>query len=305
MSRILLTGASGFIGRACVAPLQARGFEVFTISSLRRPLPGGVVGLAGDLLDTAQLPGLLRQIAPTHLLHAAWNVAPGAYWTAPENHAWRAATAILLREFLEAGGLRAVGVGSCAEYRWATDIYRDDDPANLAPVSLYGQAKLAACGDFAAAAEQGASTAWARLFFPYGPGEAPARLLPSVLTALLRGLPVEVSAGTQLRDFMFVDDIGEALASLVAAPLTGPVNVASGRGIALRDLIAEAIGQLGGGDLVRFGAIPIREGDPPSIVADTTRLNRELGFRKRFSLPEGIARCIGYWRGRVSAGRQP
>ena len=276
-------------------PLQARGFEVFTISR-HGGAPAGVESVVGNLLDTAQLPGLLRRIAPTHLLHVAWNVAHGAYWTAPENHAWRAATAVLLQEFLAAGGVRAVGVGSCAEYRWTEDVYRENEPAILAPATLYGQAKLAACGDFAAAAELGASTAWARLFFPYGPGEAPARLLPSVIRGLLRRVPVEVSAGTQIRDFMFLDDIGDALASLADAKLVGPVNVASGQGVALRDIIIEAIGQLGGGELVKFGAIPMREGDPPSIVADTTRLQHELGFSPRISLAEGISRCIAYWR---------
>ncbi len=304
MKRVLLTGASGFVGRACVAPLLARDYAVHTISTGRGRTPDGVTAWHGNLLDTASVPGLMRDIAPTHLLHAAWDVTHGAYWTSEANHTWLAASADLLRAFHAAGGERAVGVGTCAEYGWTIDRY-DERTAPLDPATLYGNSKLALCRQFQAMADGGLPTAWARLFFPFGPGEQPGRLLPAVISALLAGEPVDCTEGTQIRDFLYVDDLGGALAALLDSGVEGPVNIGSGSGTTLRDLILRTAGQIGRPDLIRLGALPIRPGDPPSLVANTERLNREVGFVPATPLDQAIRQTIAYWADCPAAARGP
>ena len=79
MKRVLVTGATGFVGRACIGPLQQRGYRVHTISSSRGPAPDGVTVWPGSLLDTGRIGTWLEQIAPTHLLHLAWDVARPDY----------------------------------------------------------------------------------------------------------------------------------------------------------------------------------------------------------------------------------
>ncbi|MDE2576628.1 MAG: NAD(P)-dependent oxidoreductase [Rhodospirillales bacterium] len=291
MRRVLLTGASGFIGRACVAPLRARGYEVHGVSRRAGPPVDGVVMHRGDLLDLPALPGLLARIGATHLLHAAWDVTPG-YWISPANAAWREAGRALLAGFIAAGGRRAVGVGSCAEYVWDRPVLAEAN-AGPAPATAYGAAKLALGQDFGAAGHLGA---WARLFFPYGPHEARGRLLPEVIQGLLHGTPVALTAGTQIRDVMAVGDVGAALAALLDSALGGAVNIGAGAGIALADLAREAARQLGGAGLLRFAALPMRDGEPPALVADGRRLRAELGFAPRIGLAEGVADAIAYWR---------
>ena len=302
MKRVLLTGATGFVGRACIAPLIARGYSVHTISTGRSPPPDDVTVWQGNLLDSELIASLVEAIAPSHLLHAAWGVTDRDYWTSSANLNWLNASIALLHAFVAIGGRRAVGVGTCAEYDWTVDRYVECE-SSLKPASRYGITKLALSWAFSDVDKPGVSTAWARLFFPYGPGEHAARLLPYVVTSLIAGAVADCTAGTQLRDFLYVDDVGAALAALLDSTVAGPVNIASGQGTAVRDVVLQAAHQIGRPDLVHFGALPTRPGDPPSLVAATERLKREVGFSPTVTLEDGIARTIAYWADRHRTAR--
>ena len=111
--RILLTGARGFIGRACVPALLNRGYDVHAVGQGSAPPSAASVRYHRcDILDRRAMAELMRAVAPTHLLHCAWNVTHGVYWTAPDNLDWLCASISLLQEFAAVGGKRAVGVGS-------------------------------------------------------------------------------------------------------------------------------------------------------------------------------------------------
>ena len=88
MKKVLLTGASGFVGRHCLPALVARGYEVHAVSSKERATVATLTEVRWhhtNLLDKAQVSSLLEQIRPTHLLNCAWYAVPGKYWNAPEN----------------------------------------------------------------------------------------------------------------------------------------------------------------------------------------------------------------------------
>src|SRR3954470_9971295 len=114
--RVLLTGASGFIGRASIGPLVSRGFEVHAVSARepRDPDPRATWH-RHDLLAPGGPQRIVDLVRPTHVLHFAWYAVPGKYWTAPENADWVAAGLALARAFEKAGGQRFVGAGTCAE----------------------------------------------------------------------------------------------------------------------------------------------------------------------------------------------
>ncbi|ESQ88899.1 hypothetical protein ABAC460_14050 [Asticcacaulis sp. AC460] len=217
---------------------------------------------------------MLAELRPSHLLHSAWITEHGRYWGASENADWLRASQDLIEAFARHGGRRVVGVGSCAEYDWTQE---GDVPwpetRSCVPATLYGQAKrdLAAWLDTA-----GLDYAWARLFFLFGEGESPQRIVPYLLQCALNGETARCTSGLQVRDFLSTRLCGEYLAAVVASDLTGAVNVASGQGITLRDLVEPIEAATGRTLNVDFGALPDRPGDPVSIVADVTRL-RELG----------------------------
>jgi nucleoside-diphosphate-sugar epimerase len=289
VKRVLVTGASGFIGRQALGPLRERGFDVHTLSRSQ-----GV-----DLLAPGAAVAAVAATRPTHLLHLAWYAEHGRFWTAVENLRWVGASLELLQAFAESGGQRAVIAGTCAEYQWGLDGRCIEGRTPLRPATLYGAAKHGLNEVASAyAAEAGMSVAWGRVFFCFGPHEPAGRLVPSVARALLAGREAPVTHGTQVRDFLAVEELGDAFAALLDSAVEGPVNVASGEPIALHDLVELIARATGHPELVRFGAVQPRAGEPAELVADVTRLREEVGWRPREPLGDGVDRAVAWWRGR-------
>jgi nucleoside-diphosphate-sugar epimerase len=295
VSRVLVTGGTGFIGHHVLARLHAAGHDVHAATTGAPPRADGVTWHRADLLASADV---VRDVAPEVLLHLAWYVEPGRFWTAPENVRWVEASLALLRAFATAGGRRAVLAGTSAEYDWGVPgghCHERDTP--LRPATLYGAAKHALHVVAAAYAEQaGFELAWGRIFFVYGPGEPDGRLVPSVGRALIAGEPVPTTRGDQVRDFMHVDDVAAAFVALADGAATGPFNVASGRPVAVRDVVDTLAELAGRPDLPQPGALPERADDPPVLVADVTRLRDELGFVPRIGLRDGLASTLDWLR---------
>jgi nucleoside-diphosphate-sugar epimerase len=147
------------------------------------------------------------------------------------------------------------------------------------------------------AEQEGLSLAWGRLFLLYGPGEPTARLIPSVVLPLLAGKVARTTVGTQLRDFMYVDDVAGALVEVLDSGIDGPVNVASGQCVELREMIEVAGRATGRPELLAIGALPLRGAEPARLCADVRRLRDEVGFVPRFGLDEGIRETVNWWRG--------
>lgn len=297
--RVLVTGASGFVGRRALAPLAASGFEVHAVgrgASAPAETPEGVRWHRADLLDAAARARLLSRVGASHLLHLAWYAEPGAFWAARENAAWVAATIGLLDEFAAAGGRRATLAGTCAEYDWsAPQPLAEDSP--LAPATYYGACKDATRRVAEGLAQlAGVSLAWGRIFFLYGPREDERRLVASVARALAAGERAPTSTGLQRRDFLHVDDVAAAFAAILASKAEGPVNVASGEAVTVRSIAELLAGAAGRPELLDLGALPDRPGDPREIVADIARLRDEVGFAPAWTLQDGLAATVDWWR---------
>jgi nucleoside-diphosphate-sugar epimerase len=304
--RVLVTGASGFVGRRAIAPLLARGFEVHAVG---RSVPAGAgaggegaIWHAADLLDAAARRTLVARVGASHLLHLAWYAEPGVVWAARENASWVAATIGLVDEFAAAGGVRATLAGTCAEYGWgAPQPLREDAP--LAPATYYGACKDATRRVVEGLTEiAGVSLAWGRIFFLYGPCEDPRRLVASVARALAAGKRAPTSAGTQRRDFLHVDDVAGAFAAILDCDVRGPVNVASGEAVTVRSIVEALAGAAGRPELLDVGALPNRPGDPAEIAADIGRLRDDVGFAPRWSLADGLVDTMCWWAARAQPG---
>jgi nucleoside-diphosphate-sugar epimerase len=228
------------------------------------------------------------------LLHLAWYAEHGKFWNARENLAWVQAAPRLLESFHGAGGARAVFAGTCAEYDWTGDCCNRQTP--LAPATLYGASKDAVRRIVEAYAPRaGLSTAWARVFFTYGPGEQSTRVVASVARALVAGESIPCSTGTQLRDFLYVEDLGAAFAALAESTVEGAIDIGSGSALALGDVLLRLEVLAGKHGLVRLGEAPVRD-EPARIVADTHRLRSELGWEPAHTLDEGLERTLAWWR---------
>jgi nucleoside-diphosphate-sugar epimerase len=305
MSTVLVTGAGGFIGRHCLPLLARTGFGVEAVYAEAPVLPdaGAARWHQADLLDAAQARALIRRLRPTHLLHLAWYAVPGRFWTAPENAAWLSASETLFEDFFAQGGTRVVAAGSCAEYDWhhgdSGGVCSETDTP-LAPATPYGAAKHELQRKLAAlSAGPGLSSAWGRIFLLYGPHEHPARLVPSVIRALLAGEPARCTRGDQVRDFLHVADAADALVSLLASTVTGAVNIGSGTGVPVREVVERIAARMQAPHLLRMGALPTPAGEPPTLVAGTARLRGELGWKAAIPLDAGLDRTIAWWKSTI------
>ena len=291
MKRVLLTGANGFIGRQVIAPLLELGCEVHVTT--RVPLGmSSVHEHHVDLFDAPAVSHLLGVIRPSHLIHLAWYTQPPDYWQSSLNTTWVSKSVHLFESFVRNGGERLVGVGTCAEYEWGATILQEGTTPER-PATPYGSAKLSLHHLGAALArEKGISFAWARFFFLFGAQERKERFVSSIIDPLLRADVAYCRNGDLIRDFLYVEDAGHALSALMQSDVQGAVNVASGVALQL-GAVAAAIGTtMRLPDLVHVGTEDAATTQPKSLVADVTRLCREVGWMPRFGLHEAIERTI-------------
>ncbi len=300
MRRVLVTGGSGFVGRHALPLLVAAGFDTHATTRGHPFDVPGVTWHEGDLLVGGAATTVVRDVRPTHLLHLAWEATPGVFWESPDNDRWLEASVELVDAFAATSGERAVGAGTCAEYDWTTDGVYDETTSAIAPATRYGRAKDALRGHLAATA---GSWAWGRVFLVYGPGEHPARFVPSIVNALLEGRAAEMTSGAQVRDLVDVRDLAAAFVALVAGTLTGPVNLGSGEPVTLADVALELAGIAGAPtELVHLGARPDRAGEPAVLLPCLDRLHGELGWTVPVTRVARLREIVHWWR-EQGAGR--
>lgn len=303
MNKLLITGASGFIGRNCLPLLNDWEGEIHAVSlsSAQRSVPHVRWHLA-NVCEASQIEQLMEDVKPTHLLHLAWYAAHGKFWSAPENLSWVEASLHLLKQFAKYNGRRAVIAGTCAEYDW-NHRYCTEYSTPLAPSTLYGACKHGLQTISQAFCQQvGIELAWGRIFHLYGPGEHPNRLIPSVIRSLLSNQPALCSHGRQIRDYMHVEDVADAFITLLKSDVTGAVNIASGMPIALKSLVYLIADQLGRRGLVHLGALNAPANDPELLLASVDRLHKEAGWQPKIHLEEGIGSTIAWWKNHERIG---
>jgi nucleoside-diphosphate-sugar epimerase len=300
MSRVLITGATGFIGRHCLPLLVTKGYEVHAVSK-QPPAESSVTGVAWhecDLLAPGSADKIISQLKPQYLLHLAWYAVPGKFWEAEENTDWMHASIKLFQQFAAAGGTRLIAAGSCSEYGLSPgECVEDRTP--LDPRTLYGTCKCNVAKSLDSWSERGGlDHAWGRVFYPYGPHENSLRLVAYVVRSLLRGETALCSEGTQTLDFIHVEDVAAAFVSLLQSQIQGAVNIGTGQPAAVRAVLEEIGRQTGRASLIRLGARG-SSAQREHLWANTEKLSKHSNWKPHFDLVSGITDTIQWWRGQL------
>lgn len=268
---ILVTGASGFVGQQVVAQLLARGVAVRLV--VRQPLSAPWANHAGieSIRTTADVfaesPHWYDDVCRgvSGVLHLAWYTTHGRYLDSPKNRDCLQGTLALAQGAIRQGVQRFVGVGTCLEYAASNQALGIDSP--LQPQSAYAAAKVAA---FQALANTlpiaGVAFAWCRLFYLYGEGEHPDRLVPLLHRHLQHNRPVALSDGTLVRDYLEVTQAAQYLVDITLSDFEGAANLCSGIGVSIKALALAIAKGYGKKDLLQFGARPNKPGEVPHIV---------------------------------------
>lgn len=297
--RILVTGASGFVGSRLTAMAIAEGADVTVLAEPQDPLTRleGMLPrlrvIRRDLGDVAALEPEVERLAAEICIHLAWYTEPGKYLEAEENVRLLSASLGLLQMLTRVGCGHVLVSGTCAEYDTSQGYLREDSPTR--PATLYAAAKhaLYTVGDRLTSLS-GMGLTWARLFYMYGPGEHPRRLIPSVIRSLRAGEDFRATPGSQVRDYLYVEDVAGALWHLARHRIAGVYNVCSGVPVTVRSLL-ETVGQLlGCPEKIHYDALLDRNWEPQFVCGDNTRLV-DAGWTAKVPLRTGLMQTVEWW----------
>jgi len=269
--RIFLTGQDGFIGSEILRQAREAGHEVM---GLEKPF------------RMANPPWAeIAAFAPEVCIHCAWIATPGVYLESPENVQHREWSLSMIRKLAEMGTRRFVVAGTCAEY--GPSVLPLCETGEPGPTTLYGREKnLLRIQLEEESLRLGFGLIWTRIFYPYGPGEHPDRLISFLIHNAMSGKEFPLKQPAALRDYIHVQDIARAFLLLAEKGDPGIFNTGTGEGVrlsVLRSLVDFSFGT-GMGYPEGNGSSVVTD----SVVADISRIS-ELGWKPRFAIKEGLS----------------
>lgn len=299
--RVFLTGATGFIGSHVARVLIRENCEVFALirenANIYRiqDIRSTMHFVDGDISSPESIKSALAEIAPELCLHLAWYVEPGRCLDADENMSCLVGSLELLKLLDAVGCRRLLLAGTSIEYN--TDMGYVSESSSIKPASLYGASKHAL---FLIAQQFAISRGWdfttARIFNVYGPWEDTRRLVPQVIHDLLHGKHCKITKGDQIRDYLHVEDVADAIWAIACSDLQGPVNIGSSQPVSVRSVVEEIANILNCPQLLQIGGLSSRSNDYHFLCANTHLLRNKIKWMPRYSLKEGLAQTINWWK---------
>ena len=303
MKKILLTGATGFIGKSVTQELLKRGYEVFAVSNSKSlPEQKGLVQVGLDLFDEKSVEKFLNENKFASLIHLAWYLGP-KFGQSDMNLDWLSASLKLLKIFKQNGGKKVLFAGTMSEYDYSYGYLKEDlTPLNNS--SLYGKCKAALFETASAYTKQEKiDFKWARIFNVYGPNEKPSRLMPSVICSILKNEEIKLSTCLKTQDYLHVYDVASGIVDLFKSEVQGGVNISSGIPVKLRDIVDKIAQIMNYKGEIQYGAIPTTF-DEPFVVGSNEILTQKIGWKPKFTLEEGLTQTIKYWEDSILKERE-
>lgn len=223
-------------------------------------------------------------------VHTAWITTPGIYLESSDNLKFRDASLNFLQRLLNSGTRHIVGLGTCIEYKISNQPLSEASTP-IAPTTTYARCKNELRLALEAQAQMtGAVFSWARVFYPYGPGEHPSRLCSSIIRKLSAGEKIVLKTPDSTKDYIFIEDLAAALLTVVESKVRGAINLGTGIGISVRQIARTLAEMMQKVELIEEMVPP--EIDPLGyVVADASRL-RQLGWQPQHDLSTGLAKLL-------------
>ncbi len=304
--RNLITGASGFLGANLVRHLLRREEEVHVL--IRTPtLPRGLADLdgrivvhRGDLCDPDQMMDIIRQSRPARIFNLA---TYGGHAHQGERERIFNVNVNGLKNIMEVSRRfdtvkSFIQAGSSSEYGRCSVPMREDMP--LHPVGAYAESKAEATRHcLSQAANAPFAIMVARIFSPFGPWDAATRLIPSIILSALQQKSPTIKNGRQVRDYVYVDDVCEALVQcgLAAHRLNGMVlNVGSGEERTIKAVAVQILQLMDTKLCVNVAAGDLEPVESPRWIADMTATKQALDWKPTTTFDDGLLQTVAWYR---------
>lgn len=306
-SRVLVTGASGFIGSHLCRRLVADGAEVHALTSaVSSVYPTRLIGLRddvvlheGNLCDRGAMEKLATEVRPSHVFHLGAYTHVGKSWNrVDECIQTNIQGTVNLLQALAGTGYQRFVYTSTSEVYGDVDVPFQEDKV-VKPVSPYSVSKYAGeqyCRLFAHS--HGWPIVILRPFNAFGPAQTPDRVIPEIITRALRGQDVPMTQGRQTREFNFVEDLADGFVRAATTDgIDGEViNLGCGEDISMRELASTILDLMGNPVKADFGAIPERPTEIWRMYCDSTKARSRLGWAPQHTLAEGLVKTIDWYR---------
>lgn len=289
---ILVTGATGFIGQTAIRTAISEGHQVAALTRDTAKVPTDLRDSVRWLSGTLAQPPLaeIKAFKPAACLHSAWIATPGVYLDSPENSVLVEQTRKFANHLGQLGLQKFVSLGTCIEYA-PSPVALVEDMSPLGPQSLYARSKVQTHEDLQTISQQhGFKLVWGRIFYPYGPGEHPARLISSFISKLTRSEPVILQTPLSVKDFIHIEDLANALLMLTEKAPAGTYNLCTGIGTSILELARMVARPLQKLDHIQ-PKHPSGTDAYPYLVGSPTKL-ASLGWKPRLTLTDGINRLL-------------
>jgi nucleoside-diphosphate-sugar epimerase len=298
---LLIIGGTGFIGRKLALRAVKIGFKVIVLS-LNKPTLEQKVNhiqyIQVDIADSNLLFIKLSSVSCDYIVNLSGYINHSSFFNEGKNviNVHLVGIINILHSLNLSNLKRFVQIGSSDEY--GNSIAPQTEDMRESPISPYSFAKAAASDLLQMLHKtEGIPIVILRLFLVYGPGQNYDRFMPQIIRGCFSSSNFSTSAGQQLRDFCYIDDIIDGIIlALKNDEVNGKIiNLASGKPIKVREvveLVQKLIGR-GGAD---FGKIPYRTGENMALYADILKANKILDWRPNISIEDGIQRTIDYYR---------
>lgn len=282
--KVILTGATGLIGKETVLPLKNAGFDIYALTIDKNNPNPDINWIDCNVFDSAAVKKVFNDIKPQYLLNFAWATTDD-YLTSNINFNFLKSGIEMLEYFAENGGKRAVYSGTCFEYEFKDELLKEDDPVN--PQTVYAKCKnsLRELSELYCK-NNGISFGWGRIFYVFGHEEHKKRLTPYIIDSLRNNKEVTIKNGTLIRDYMYSRDIANAFVKFLASNTEGIINICSGKGISIADFSLKIADKLNKTQLIKV--LNVSSDEPEKITGSNKRLTDEIGYTPEYTLDEAL-----------------
>lgn len=297
MEKVLITGASGFIGKGILEQIiKENKYEIYAITTSKKKLSefNNINIIEANLHNRQDIEQIMKSIRPNKMIHLAWKLEGNdAFQKNGSNLEWVNISINIIMEFVKYGGKRIIFAGSSSEYDFTEQKISENYLGNT--INFYGSCKKSITSLASEYCEMNdVEFVTARFFSVYGKyDDREGRAIPTAIKKIINGEPITCKAPNNIWDYIYIEDAANIVIKLLESNYCGIMNIASGNEYKMKTVF-ETIG-----DILNAKELILFENENEHgvmLVADVNNMKDVLHYKCKYSLREGLEKTIEWYK---------